>query len=64
MTSPKRRFIMPLIACFLALGALSRSPGIASIRTVDALLILAAGFSGGVAFGLFLASRGSDTSHS
>jgi poly(3-hydroxybutyrate) depolymerase len=41
----------------LSLGALSRSPGLASIRTVDALLLFASGMSAGAALSMFLASR-------
>ena len=58
MTIPKRRlYVIPIIVAILALGALSRSSGVASIRTVDALLLFAVGLSVGAALSTFIASR-------
>ena len=57
MDQPKRRFVAPLLICMLAIGAISRSSTIASVRGVDMLSLIAAGFAAGVAFGLFIAAR-------
>jgi hypothetical protein len=56
-SSDRRPIIIPVIVCILALGALTRSNALATVRAVDALLIFVAGASAGVALARVLPTR-------
>jgi len=61
MGKPGRwRVTFPLIICIFAMGALTRSPEVASIRLVDMLLLFAAGMAAGVALAAFRSTRKTD----
>ena len=49
MNPNRRRVVIPIVVLIIVSGALSRSPHLSAIRTVDALLLLAAGAAVGVA---------------
>ena len=57
--SGRRAVVVPIVICVLALGALTRSNALDSIRAVDAVLIFVAGVSAGVAFVRVLGTRAS-----
>lgn len=59
MMDPRRRkrVVVPVVAFTIAMGALARSKGLGAVRTVDALLLFAAGMAAGVLLTALLSAR-------
>ncbi|MEO8277947.1 MAG: hypothetical protein ABI639_17185 [Thermoanaerobaculia bacterium] len=57
MSSRRPSIIVPILICIFTIGALARSPGLAAIRGVDAVLLVATGLLAGVALGQIIARR-------
>lgn len=53
----RRGVIIPVLVCILALGALTRSDALATVRAVDALLLFVAGVAAGFALVAILPIR-------
>ena len=57
MEIQRRRLVLPLFMCFLALFFFFRTPGAETVRWVQILLLFAAGMCAGVALTAFRMTR-------